>query len=372
LKKIAIIGSTGSIGTNTLRVLRELDEYEITAITAHTNIKLLAAQARMYSPAFAALSGGSAEAAEAFPENVKYGCGPESLIEAAATADVVVLSVVGIAGLPVFEYCLKNNITVILANKEAMVCGGKVVRKLMDETKTPVLPVDSELSAIFQCLAGHDKSEVKSLILTASGGPFLKKGRAFIEKATVEDALNHPNWRMGAKVTVDCATMLNKGLEIMETRWLFDIPCDKIRVVVHPESVIHSMVEFKDNSVLAQMASPDMKLPISYALTYPERRYTRSDRLNFFTLGSLTFLEPDTDRFPCLELAYEAVRHEDIQVVLNAANEVAVARFLRGEIPFTGIPTTIESAMHEFDSVKIECFDDIYRVDAMVRDYLKV
>jgi len=285
LKKIAIIGSTGSIGTNTLRVLRELDDYEISALTAHTNKKLLAAQAKMYSPAFAALSGGCADDAESFPEGIRFGYGSEALIEAAATADVIVLSVVGIAGLPVFEYCLKNGITVILANKEAMVCGGKVVRKLMDDTGTPVLPIDSELSAIFQCLAGHDKSEVKSLILTASGGPFLKKGRAFIEQATVEDALHHPNWRMGAKVTVDCATMLNKGLEIMETRWLFDIPCDKIRVVVHPESVIHSMVEFKDNSVLAQLASPDMKLPISYALTYPERRYKGSDRLNFFSLG---------------------------------------------------------------------------------------
>ena len=372
-KKIAVLGATGSIGRNAINVIEKYSgELEAVALTAHSNISLLSEQARRVSPSFVAVTGECDErkAGELFGDGIDVGFGKEAVIEACDMADMVVLGIVGMAALPAFEHCLKNDIPVALANKEAMVCGGRLVRDIMDERKSCVLPVDSETFAIWQCLYGHDMSDVRSVLLTASGGPF--RTRTFDEtvSAKPEDALRHPNWSMGAKITVDCATMLNKGLEVMETRWLFDIPPDDIRVVVHPESIIHSMVEYNDNAVMAQLAVPDMRLPIAGALLYPKMARGAVDRLDLFGVASLHFEAPSTEKFPCLGLAYEAVRNEGITpVVLNSANEIAVARFLGGDFLFGGIPKLIEAAMRRFGTGRLRDFEDIYRLDGEVREY---
>ncbi|MBR4079223.1 MAG: 1-deoxy-D-xylulose-5-phosphate reductoisomerase [Christensenellaceae bacterium] len=366
--KVAILGSTGSIGKSALAALAlHPDRFEVTALTAHANIPLLMEQARQFSPKYIAASGGT------FTEEIKgirMGTGPEAILEACDGADVVLLSIMGMAGLPAFEYCIKNGIKVALATKEAMVCGGRLVRDLIDRTGTEVLPVDSELSAIFQSMAGHTKDDVKRVLLTASGGPFRKSSLAEIRNATKVQALKHPNWSMGAKITIDSATMMNKGLEIMETRWFFDVAPDKIQVVVHPESVIHSMVEYYDNSVLAHLAYPDMRLPILYALSYPDRLYSGTPQADFFKIGTLHFEEPDLERFPCLQLAYEAVKNDGaLQLVLNSANEVAVDLFLKDRFGIMGIYDMVADAMQKFSDIKVNSFDDIYRLDREIRGY---
>ena len=371
-RKISILGSTGSIGENTLRVIRRhLDEMQVWALTAHRNQERLLAQAQEFGPVFLGVSGAdeiSRQFARQLPQGTRAEAGAGALIEACKGADLVVLAVVGMAGLPAFEYCLRNGIAVAFATKEALVCGGRLARDLMDENKAPVLPVDSELSAIFQCLQGERREELETIWLTASGGPFRTASRQQIEQASVADALQHPNWSMGAKITVDCASMVNKGLEVMETRWLFDVPAGKIRVAVHPQSIIHSMVEFKDRAILAQLGSPDMKIPIAYALRYPHREPCGVQPLDLFSCGALTFEQPDPARFPCLQLAYRAIERDDyLQLVFNSANEVAVDLFLREKITFPGIYALIAAAMERFDGICIRRFDDIYAADGEIR-----
>ena len=369
--KVAILGSTGSIGKSALAAIAlHPERFEVTALTAHSNLDLLMKQAQEFHPRYIAASG-----VREFPETlpgVKCGAGEEAILEACDGADVVLLSIMGMAGLPAFEYCLRNGIKVALATKEAMVCGGRFVRNLIDETGTEVLPVDSELSAIFQSMAGHTKEDIKRILLTASGGPFRKFSLEEIKNATKAQALRHPNWSMGQKITIDSATMMNKGLEIMETRWFFDVDPDKIQVVVHPESIVHSMVEYYDNSVLAHLAAPDMRLPILYALTYPERLDSGTPELDLFKVGSLHFEAPDLERFPCLALAYEAVRNDGaLQLVLNSANEVAVEYFLQERFGVMGIYDMVANAMQKFSGIRITCFDDIYRMDREIRAYCR-
>lgn len=368
--KVAILGSTGSIGKSALSAIAlHPDRFEITALTAHSNTQLLLEQASVFHPRYIAASGGTFSETLA---GVRMGTGADAILEACDGADVVLLAIMGMAGLPAFEYCLKNGIKVALATKEAMVCGGRLVRELIDRTGTEVLPVDSELSAIFQSMAAHTKEDVKRILLTASGGPFRTASMEEIRNATKAQALKHPNWSMGAKITVDSATMMNKGLEIMETRWFFDVPADKIQVVVHPESVVHSMVEYYDNSVLAHMAHPDMRLPILYALSYPERLDSGTPQADFFSIGTLHFEEPDLERFPCLQLAYEAVKDDGaLQLVLNSANEVAVERFLNDECGMMGIYDTVADAMQRFAHIRVNSFDDIYRLDREIRAYCR-
>jgi len=372
IKKIAILGATGSIGNNAIAVLKDLpEEYKICALTTHTRAGELIALAKELRPDYLGFTGCEMADVTDVPKGTRCGFGKEALIEACEGADMVLLSVVGIAGLPAFEYCLKNRIAVALATKEAMVCGGRLARALMDETKTPVLPLDSELSAIFQCLQGNRKEDVRTVWLTASGGPFREWTMEQMLRATPDQAVNHPNWKMGAKISVDCATMINKGLEIIETHWFFNIPAENIRAVVHPQSIVHSMVEYIDSSVMAQMAVPDMKLAIHYALCYPKRVVSNVAPLDLFKISKLSFMEADLARFPCLELAYEAIRRDgSLETVLNSANEVAVDLFLKRRIGFMDIPKLIEKALHHFDHVKFSRFDEIYHMDAEVRKYV--
>lgn len=372
-KKIAVLGCTGSVGSSALAGIAKFPEkYEVVSLTAHNSINKIKLLAERFKPAFLGITDDSADVSDLLSLDCKIGRGADALKQAAEGADIVLLCVVGIAGLPAFEYCLKRGIPIALATKEAMVCGGAVARRLMDETGTQVLPVDSELSAIFQCLNGEKKSELSKILLTASGGPFRTWDAADIPKATVEQALKHPNWSMGAKITVDSASMINKGLEIMETRWLFDVPRDKIEVVVHPQSIIHSMVEYKDGCVMAQMATPDMTLPIMYAFSYPEREENVCQKLDLFSVGTLTFEKPDLNKFPCLALAYEAAAEDGaLQLALNSANEIAVAEFLRRNIPFGGIARVVEASMNKFSDLKLNSFEDIYQADLEVRSFAR-
>lgn len=370
MKKIAILGSTGSIGKQTIDVvLNNPDKFKITALTADTHSELLKKQADACHAGFLGLTGLKNSEIEGY--NIQYG--KDALLTACEydDPDIVVLSVMGIAGLPAFEKCLREGRTIALANKEAMVCGGRVARDLMDSSGTQVLPVDSELSAIFQCLGANNKSDIEKIWLTASGGPLIDLSADEIFNAPRERVLKHPNWSMGQKITVDSASMVNKGLEIMETRWLFDIPPEKIEVAVHRSSIVHSMVEFTDGTVMAQMAVPDMRLPIQYALTYPDRITAPVKKLDLFEMGELKFERPNTDKFPCLNLCRQALNSHPLQVVLNAANEHAVSEYLAGKIKFGDIYTVLLSAMDKFSSSAVSTFDDILALDAEVRAYIK-
>ncbi len=372
-KKISVLGSTGSIGKNTLSVLTQFkDEYEIYGLSCHTNIAALKRQAEEFSPALLAVTSApqAEEMAVCLPAGAELFAGPAGLLELCHGADIVVLGVVGVAGLPVFEYCLKHGIPIAIATKEALVYGGRLARDLMDATGTPVLPLDSELSAIFQCLQGNRKQEVHEILLTASGGPFRSWEIEDIKRATLKSALAHPNWSMGAKISIDSATMANKGLEIMETRWMFDIDPSKITVVVHPESIVHSMVRYADGSVMAQLGPTDMRLPIAYALNYPRRRPNNARVLDIFQTGALHFEKPDYEKFPCLKLAYRAIEGgAPLQMVFNAANDVAVAMFRAGIIGFWDIHRTIDDAMGKFSGTVLNDFSDIYDTDARIRAY---
>ena len=369
MKKIAILGSTGSIGRQTLDVLKNFkDEYEITALAVDTNEEKALAQAENCGAGLVCVCG--RDGSGKVEKGIRVSYGRESLIEACEGADVVVLAVTGISGLPAFEYALRQGKKICLATKEAMVCGGRIARELIDKSSSELIPIDSELSAIYQSMRGYKKDSIEKILLTGSGGPFRTYTKEELSKVTLEDALKHPTWNMGAKVTVDSATLMNKGLEIMETRWFFDVEPSKIEVVIHPESIIHSMVEYNDASIIAQLAVRDMRIPIHYAFTAPERKASPYGRLDLFKLASLHFEKPDVSRFPCLELAYEAVKNDgSLQNVLNSANEVAVAAFLDKKIGFADIPVLIEKAMKSFDNVKLMSFSDIYGLDLEVRAY---
>lgn len=372
MKKIAILGSTGSIGTQALDICRRHpDRYRVTALTARGSKEKLFAQVREFRPEMAGLTEGL-DPAE-IPEDLKschWMCGQEALKAAAAEveADEVLVSIVGIAGLRSVLDALEAGRQVLLANKEALVTGGHLVTDLAARKGKPLLPVDSEHSAIFQCLQGAGGNRAEKILLTASGGPFRTWERERIDKATKAEALKHPNWNMGAKITVDSASMFNKGLEIMEARWLFDMPEDRIEVVVHPESIVHSAVVFRDGAVIAQLGVPDMRVPIGYAMSYPERLETGVEAPDLFALGKLTFEKPDEAKFPALRLAREALRAGGAAcTVFNGANEEAVAAFLREEIPFGDIARRVEKAMEKLSGLPADCLEDILEADRQAR-----
>ena len=372
MKKIAILGSTGSIGTQALDLCRRHpDRYRVTALTARGSREKLFAQVREFRPEMAGLTEGI-DSSE-IPEDLKF-CrwmnGQEALHAAAAEvdADQVLVSIVGIAGLRSVLDALGAGRQVLLANKEALVTGGHLVTDLAARAGKPLLPVDSEHSAIFQCLQGAGGNQPEKILLTASGGPFRKWERDRIEQATPAEALRHPNWNMGAKITVDSASMFNKGLEIMEARWLFDIPEDRIEVVVHPESIVHSAVVFRDGAVLAQLGLPDMRVPIGYAMAYPERLETGVEPPDLFALGNLTFEKPDEQKFPALRLARESLRAGGAAcTVFNGANEEAVAAFLREEIPFGEIARRVENALEKLCGLPADNLEDILEADRLAR-----
>ncbi|WP_123040077.1 1-deoxy-D-xylulose-5-phosphate reductoisomerase [Cohnella candidum] len=351
MKKIAILGSTGSIGTQTLDVVsREPEAYEVVGLGAGTNVELLLEQAAKFRPPYVSVA--TRELADSIrhrvPEGTRVLHGEEGLNEIAANAgaDYVVCALVGSLGLISTLAAIDAGAAIGLANKETLVTGGHIVMSRAAEKGVKILPVDSEHSALFQCLNGEDRKALKRLILTASGGSFRDKTRDQLKDVTVEDALKHPNWSMGAKVTIDSATMANKGLEVIEAHWLFGVPYDRIDVMIHPESIVHSMVEFEDTSVMAQLGNPDMRVPIQYALTYPERRPSPASPLDLLAAGALHFRPMDFGRYPCLRLAYEAGRAGGTApAVFNAANETAVARFLRKEIPFLAIEDIVETVL---------------------------
>jgi 1-deoxy-D-xylulose-5-phosphate reductoisomerase len=369
---LAILGSTGSIGTQALRLVREhRDKFKVTALTARGNIRLLAEQYEEFCPGFVGVT--DERAAKRFRDITgKTACsGKEALLGACAAegTDTVLIAVVGIAGLPAVIECIRLGKRIALANKEAMVTGGEIINRLLDQKGMKIIPVDSEHSAIFQCMDGRTKPS--RLILTASGGPFLDMSVSELDNVTPRQALRHPKWNMGKKITIDSATLMNKGLEIIEARWLFRIPHRDIDCVIHPESIIHSMVEFEDSSVIAQMACPDMRIPILYALSYPQRLYSGVGRLDLKEIGTLSFFEPDYKRFPCLGLARAALdAGGTAPVVLNAANEAAVELFLKQKIKFTDIPRIIDNALNNIEHIANPNIDDIYCIDSTTWKYV--
>lgn len=375
MKRLTILGATGSIGRRTLELVAAFpDEFRVEGLAARgSKLELLADLIRRHRPrAVALLERKAVEAlARALPDpKPDLLAGPEGLVEVAshAGADVVMSALVGAAGLLPTMAAIRAGKTVALANKETLVMAGSLMTAEARRNAVPLLPVDSEHSAIFQCLHGHNRSEVKTVILTASGGPFRLHSKEDLERVTVADALRHPTWQMGAKITVDSATLMNKGLEIIEARWLFDVPPEKIRVLIHPQSIVHSMVEYVDGSVIAQMGVADMGIPILYALTYPERRRCPAPALDMTAVGPLTFHHPDTGKFPCLDLARRALAQGgSAPVVLNAANEVAVAAFLDGKISFTRIPELIADALDRHPAGPIGSVEECVEVDAEVR-----
>ncbi|MBQ8160575.1 MAG: 1-deoxy-D-xylulose-5-phosphate reductoisomerase [Clostridia bacterium] len=373
MKRIAILGSTGSIGTQALDLCRlHADEFEVSALVARHNYERLFEQVRAFRPRLAGLV--DPIPMSEIPEDLRF-CqwvmGDEANHAAAAEVpcDMVLVAVVGIAGLPSVMDAMKAGRDVLLANKEALVTGGHLVMEEAKRQKIALLPVDSEHSAIFQCLEAANGNPVRRLLLTASGGPFRTWDRARIEQATLADALRHPNWSMGQKITVDSASMFNKALEIMEARWLFDIPSERISVVIHPESILHSAVEFEDGAVIGQMGTPDMHLPILYAMTYPRREPTGRPALDLFSVGALHFEKEDQERFPALRLARECLRAGGAAcTVLNGANEVANEAFRQGRIPFGRITETVEHVLEKLPPLPAGTLEDIYEADHLARE----
>ena len=371
---IAILGSTGSIGTQTLAVAREYKGIGVKAITAHSNIKLMEEQIREFKPELAAVT--DEEKAKELKIRVadtgtKVTGGSEGLLEAAShhSAETVVTAVVGISGLEPTIEAIKTKKNIALANKETLVTGGHIVTALAKRYKTAILPVDSEHSAIFQSLMGNHRKELKRILLTASGGPFFGKKKSELTNITPEDALKHPNWHMGAKVTIDSSTLVNKGLEIIEAKWLFDVDIDKIKVLVHRQSIIHSMVEFVDNGIIAQLGAPDMRLPIQFALTYPNRLPMKGNELDFSALSGLTFDEPDTETFYALELAKKAGRDGGtLPTVFNGADEAAVDLFLKGRLPYLGITEAIQRAMETVANTEEPTLEEILEADKAAKE----
>jgi 1-deoxy-D-xylulose-5-phosphate reductoisomerase len=357
MKTICILGSTGSIGQNSLEVIAHFPgEFRPAYLTTNTNTRLLQAQVDRWRPdAVAVLDAGAAAAFRAANPSLEG-------------VDIVISSLVGFAGLVPTIEAVKRGTTVALANKETLVVAGELITRLVREHGATLLPIDSEHSAILQCLAGEQDHHVDRLILTASGGPFLNLPKSAFADVTVEQALRHPNWSMGKKITIDSATMMNKGLEIIEAHWLFSLPASRIDVLIHPQSIIHSMVEFIDGSVKAQLGIPDMKIPIQFALTYPERARSTYERVNFAKLGTMTFFEPDTEKFECLGLAYRALTEGGTApAVLNAANEIAVELFLEGRIGFDQIPLLISAALDRHPVRPLSGLDAIVEADRETR-----
>ncbi len=370
MKKTVILGSTGSIGVQTLDIVRAYpDRFRVRALAAGHNAEKIEKQIREFQPEMAVLYDETAAkdlAVRVRDTDCRIASGMDGLIEAATLSDVdvVVGAMVGMIGIRPTIAAIKAGRDIALANKETLVCAGHLIMPLAKEKGVNILPVDSEHSAIFQSLRGGKHSELEEILLTASGGPFRGKKKEELQQFTAQDALKHPNWDMGPKVTIDSASLVNKGLEVMEACWLFDVPPEKIRIVVHPQSIIHSMVMFRDGAVIAQLGMPDMHLPIQYALTYPDRLPLGGKRISFSELGSLTFEEPDRETFRGLSLALLAAKQGgSAPTVFNAANEGAVRRFLAGEISFPEIPELIESAMEKIAFTENPSLDDIMRIE---------
>ncbi|NOV03132.1 1-deoxy-D-xylulose-5-phosphate reductoisomerase [Paenibacillus planticolens] len=375
MKRIAILGSTGSIGTQTLDIVQHAPEkFQVEALSGGYNTKLLIEQIKQFNPKLVSLA--TKELADEVIKNVssstKVLYGQEGLVEVAAAtdADLVVTALVGSQGLKPTLAAIEAGKHIGLANKETLVSAGHIVTAATRKKGVALLPIDSEHSAIFQCLNGENASQVSKITLTASGGSFRDRSREELEGVTVEQALQHPNWSMGAKITIDSATMVNKGLEVMEAHWLFNLSYDQIDVLIHPESVIHSYVEFVDNSIIAQLGNPDMRVPIQYALTYPDRYATPTKRLDLASIGKLHFREMDYGRYPCLRMAFESGRQGGTTpTVYNAANEIAVARFLKGEITFLQIEQVIEAALQKHESISNPELDVIHEQDSWARSF---
>jgi 1-deoxy-D-xylulose-5-phosphate reductoisomerase len=372
-RNICILGSTGSIGQNSLEVIANFPEmFRIVSLSANKNAELLRHQALRHKPATIVLSDreSALNIRSTLNGSVEVLWGESALEDIAGRddVDVIINSLVGSAGLRPTITAVKHGKTVALANKESLVIAGELITRLAIRHKATIIPIDSEHSAILQCLVGEDPDTVARLILTASGGPFLNADKKIFPDITPEDALSHPTWKMGRKISIDSATLMNKGLEVIEAHWLFHLPPEKIEVLIHPQSIIHSMVEFKDGSVKAQLSIPDMKLPIQYALTYPDRHPSQLRRIDFAKLGQMTFLQPDRGKFECLDLAYGALKQGGTApAILNAANEIAVALFLDRKISFDKIPRIIEYAIEKIPSVSTPTLDGIMETNTTVR-----
>jgi len=376
MKKVFVLGSTGSIGVNCLNVIsNHRNDFEVACLTVNSNTELLLEQIKIYKPRVVVVR--DEKAAKDISARNSNDCellvGEHGLIKAAVEADYDIFmgAMVGFAGLAPTIEAVKRGKRIALANKETLVVAGEIVTRLVLENSAEIIPVDSEHSAIYQCLVGENLNEVEKLILTASGGPFRNKDKSFFETATVDEALNHPNWKMGSKITIDSATMMNKGLEVIEAHWLFGLPAEKIDVVIHPQSIIHSMVQFVDGSIKAQLGLPDMKLPIQYALTFPERVRNNFDRTDLPAIGSLTLYEPDLNKFECLKLAFDALNTGGTApCILNAANEVAVSKFLHKEIKFSHIPLLINKALDKVENNLSPDLGTIFECDKVTREYV--
>lgn len=377
MKKIAILGSTGSIGTQTLEIVRNNADLSVVALAAGRNVELMEKQIREFAPKLAVMW--SKEAAEDLrarikDTDVKVACGMEGLIEAATLpeAEVLVTAIVGMIGIRPTIAAINAGKTIALANKETLVCAGHIIMPLIKEKKVPLLPVDSEHSAIFQSLQGQPRERLAKILLTASGGPFRGMKREELVNIRPEDALKHPNWSMGRKITIDSSTLVNKGLEVMEAHWLFDTPYDRIQVVVQPQSVIHSMVEYEDGGIMAQLGTADMKLPIQYALFYPDRRFLPGKRLDFYELSGITFEKPDTATFRGLLLGYRAGETGgSMPTVYNAANEMAVSLFLDGKIGYLKITELIEECMEAHKLIVNPSVEEILQTEQWTYNYIK-
>ncbi len=377
MKNIAIIGSTGSIGTQTLEVVRANDDLKVIALAAGNNVELLEKQVREFKPVYACMS--SEEKAKELREKlsdmpVKVLCGMEGLLEIAVIPEVEILvtAIMGMIGIRPTIAAIEAGKDIALANKETLVTAGHIIMPLAKEKNVQILPVDSEHSAIFQSLQGGKKEQVSKLLLTASGGPFRGRKREDLVNIQVEDALKHPNWAMGRKITIDSSTLVNKGLEVIEAKWLFGMDLEQIEVVVHPQSVIHSMVEYKDGAVIAQLGTPDMKLPIQYALYYPDRKFLAGERLDFAKMGTMTFEKPDMETFRGLALALESSKAGgSMPTVYNAANELAVAKFLDKKIKYLDIIEIIETCMKAHKIIENPSVDEILEVEKSVYEMIE-
>lgn len=377
MRNIAILGSTGSIGTQTLEIVRENNDLNVVSIAAKSSINKLEEQVREFKPDIVCVY--DEKAASQFKvmisdTNTKVVSGMEGLIEAATykSAELVVTAFVGMIGIVPTVEAIKAGKDIALANKETLVTAGHIVMDLAKKNNVKILPVDSEHSAIFQSLNGENSKEIDKILLTASGGPFRTKTKDDLKTVTLEDAIKHPNWSMGQKITIDSATMVNKGLEVLEAKWLFDVDVDNIQVVVQPQSIIHSMVQFNDGAVIAQLGVPDMKLPIQYAIYYPERRYLSGDRLDFGKIGQITFEDPDFEKFKGLELAYESGRiGGSMPTVLNAANEKAVAMFLNRKIGYLEIADIIEYCMSKHNTIENPTIEQILEIENWVNELIE-
>jgi len=378
MKNISILGSTGSIGVNALSVINNLDDkFNVKALSAYKNSSVLIEQAKIFNPEIVVIVDSSE--VDFVKESLKKSgisvlCGREGLLELSARDDVDIMlnALVGSSGMEPTINAIRSSVNVALSNKESLVMAGDIIDYEKNKSGAEVFPVDSEHSAIWQCLVGEKIDDVEKIILTGSGGPFRTRDYKTFKDIKKEEALKHPNWSMGNKITIDSATMMNKGLEVIETKWLFGIDVNKIKIIIHPESIIHSMVEFKDKSVKAQLGVPDMKIPIQYALTYPDRYFGEWESLDLLKLGSINFESPDINKFPCIALAYEALKKEGtMPAVLNVANEQAVYRFLNKEIGFMDIPYIIEKACEKHDWVSNPSLDDLLYLETWTTNYVK-